>query len=120
MCGITGIYSRNDSKDFLNVRVGEMSRAMAHRGPDDEGRAVLSMAGGWSCALGHGRLSILDTSKGGRQPIWTEVAIYVLTEELKKHITVVLSGEGADELFGDCGRIDDRFPGRTRTVKKAF
>ena len=34
-----------------------------------------------------------------------EPALYVMSKELKKHITVVLSGEGADEIFGGYGRI---------------
>jgi len=34
-----------------------------------------------------------------------EVALYVLSRELAKHVTVVLSGEGADELLGGYGRI---------------
>jgi|TARA_B110000908_G_scaffold133791_1_gene157920 asparagine synthase (glutamine-hydrolysing) len=34
-----------------------------------------------------------------------EVPLYLLSKELKKHITVVLSGEGADEIFGGYGRI---------------
>jgi asparagine synthase (glutamine-hydrolysing) len=34
-----------------------------------------------------------------------EVALYVLSRELRKQVTVVLSGEGADELLGGYGRI---------------
>lgn len=34
-----------------------------------------------------------------------EVPLYLMTKELKKYITVVLSGEGADEIFGGYGRI---------------
>jgi asparagine synthase (glutamine-hydrolysing) len=34
-----------------------------------------------------------------------EVPLYLMSKELKKSITVVLSGEGADEIFGGYGRI---------------
>ncbi len=34
-----------------------------------------------------------------------EIALYLMSKELKKYITVVLSGEGADEIFGGYGRI---------------
>jgi len=34
-----------------------------------------------------------------------EPALHVMSKELKKYITVVLSGEGADEIFGGYGRI---------------
>lgn len=43
-----------------------MGGALCHRGPDDEGTWVDSEAG---VALAHRRLSILDLSKGGRQPM---------------------------------------------------
>jgi len=34
-----------------------------------------------------------------------EVPLYIMSQKLKKHISVVLSGEGADEIFGGYGRI---------------
>ncbi len=34
-----------------------------------------------------------------------EIALWQMSKELKKHVTVVLSGEGADELFGGYGRV---------------
>lgn len=34
-----------------------------------------------------------------------EIAVYLMAKELKKHVTVVLSGEGADEIFSGYGRI---------------
>ena len=60
MCGICGIH------DLGGVRRGDlekMTRALRHRGPDDEGLHVGSTAG-----FGHRRLSIIDLSHG-RQPM---------------------------------------------------
>jgi len=41
------------------------------------------------------------------QPIGmhNEVAVYLMAKELKKYVTVILSGEGADEIFSGYGRI---------------
>jgi len=61
MCGINGIVSwHRDS----GVVVNEMNRHLHHRGPDDDG--VFSAA---PLALGHVRLSILDLSSAGAQPM---------------------------------------------------
>ncbi len=69
MCGISGFLARDP--DDLGERhldvVRRMNDAIAHRGPDAEGL--------WShgpCALGHRRLSIIDLSAEGRQPIMNE------------------------------------------------
>ena len=62
MCGITGIYS---SKEVVDPSVlSAMTEALSHRGPDDSGTYVNGNVG-----LGHTRLSILDLSERGRQPM---------------------------------------------------
>jgi asparagine synthase (glutamine-hydrolysing) len=66
MCGIAGIYAPNKRADTEAVSV--MLAAMAHRGPDDTGRQVLSDG---ELALGHLRLSIIDLSTLGHQPMAT-------------------------------------------------
>ena len=48
-----------------------MTDAQAHRGPDGEGRELFKLAGG-VLVLGHRRLSILDLSEAGRQPMVNE------------------------------------------------
>ncbi|MDM7916895.1 MAG: asparagine synthetase B, partial [Candidatus Eisenbacteria bacterium] len=60
MCGIAGILSTDPS---VRERLPRALDAIAHRGPDDEGRAEFPGA-----VLGHRRLSILDLETG-RQPI---------------------------------------------------
>lgn len=65
MCGIAGIIGRKD-ESIEDADVRRMCRAIAHRGPDDEGTYVRGPVG-----LGMRRLSIIDLS-GGRQPIHNE------------------------------------------------
>lgn len=66
MCGITGFIDRSieASEDVLKT----MTDALTHRGPDQSGY-VLFNSGRSSIALGHRRLSILDLSELGRQPM---------------------------------------------------
>src|SRR5262245_8590728 len=62
MCGIAGIVS--EAGGSLEPQLAPMIEAQAHRGPDAWGV--------WSderCALGHRRLSIIDLSEAGRQPM---------------------------------------------------
>lgn len=66
MCGIAGLIHPNP--DVARTALAAMTAAQAHRGPDDEGTAVLPFGTGW-LGLGHRRLSILDLSPLGHQPM---------------------------------------------------
>lgn len=66
MCGIAGILSSNSGIDTLEQRLVRLQRAMQHRGPDDSGMWMNSMR---SVGIVHTRLSILDLSPGGHQPM---------------------------------------------------
>src|SRR3989344_2382687 len=61
MCAIAGIVNIED-KEILK----KMLQSMAHRGPDDKGEYHDTMK---KISLGHCRLSILDLSSAGHQPM---------------------------------------------------
>jgi len=65
MCGIAGILSASPEK-ISRERLQQMTDAIAHRGPDGEG-AWISDSG--LAGLGHRRLSIIDLSPAGSQPM---------------------------------------------------
>src|SRR5689334_8895838 len=68
MCGIAGIIGRLD--DVNLAALGRMSGAMVHRGPDASGMWVSAPdPRGWGALLAHRRLSILDLSPAGAQPM---------------------------------------------------
>ncbi len=60
---------------WLADRVGAMTAALIHRGPDEQGIWVDQGAG---LALGHRRLSIIDLSPAGRQPMVSASGRYVI------------------------------------------
>lgn len=63
MCGINGIYGLRDEFRTRDLLV-HMNQKLAHRGPDAQGIVTRGGVG-----LGHRRLSILDLSDNGRQPM---------------------------------------------------
>lgn len=76
MCGITGFLSTYDRPaDELSYIVTRMSDAIAHRGPDSQGVWIDAQA---RIALGHRRLSIVDLSESGHQPMLSTSGRYVL------------------------------------------
>lgn len=69
MCGITGYLSR-DKFDIELLK--NMTDYLSHRGPDSSGYEILKDASGkWTVGFGHRRLSILDLSVKGHQPMST-------------------------------------------------
>ncbi len=73
MCGVTGILNL-DGAPVSPVVLGRMTDLVAHRGPDDHGTHVDGALG-----LGHRRLSIIDLSTAGHQPMATPDGRYVLS-----------------------------------------
>jgi len=64
MCGIAGFAGRFDREVLV-----AMSDRIAHRGPDDDDHRVLHPPVGPPVGLAHRRLSIIDLSAAGRQPM---------------------------------------------------
>lgn len=77
MCGIVGFLNSDGIADEASSRqlIGHMRDHLLHRGPDDDG-AWLDCAGG--LALGFRRLSILDLSPAGHQPMLSGDGRYVI------------------------------------------
>ncbi|MBP6432825.1 MAG: asparagine synthase (glutamine-hydrolyzing) [Ferruginibacter sp.] len=65
MCGIAGIVDKNKANVNLQ-RLQKMTDAIAHRGPDGEGHWISNNG---NVGFGHRRLSIIDLSEAGKQPM---------------------------------------------------
>ena len=76
MCGIAGIVSLEPTK-----HIGPMLESIEHRGRDDQGEWVSDRIDetGTQVCFGHRRLSIIDTSAGGHEPMFSHDDRYVLT-----------------------------------------
>lgn len=80
MCGICGYISR---KRITEEQLRAMNDTMYHRGPDDSGAEIYEMRGGWQVGFAQRRLSILDLSQLGHQPMHSK----------DRRISVVYNGE---------------------------
>jgi len=76
MCGINGLV--NSDQTLLRDAITRMNAALAHRGPDDDGVFTFG-----NLALGHRRLSIIDLSTQGHQPMYFD----------NERLTIVYNGE---------------------------
>jgi len=80
MCGISGVLSNK-----VNDLIESINGAISHRGPDDQG---IFKEG--NLALGHQRLSILDLTSNGHQPMHTEdnSLVIIFNGEIYNHLEI--------------------------------
>lgn len=120
MCGIAGLVDYSPRRSFADD-LREMAARAAHRGPDDGGLALFGpggamaelqaqgggSAGPWTVGLGHRRLSIIDLSPAGHQPMSDASGRYwiVFNGEVYNHV----------ELRAELERTGRTFRSRTDT-----
>ena len=80
MCGIYGGFWKGTYK-APERRLAEAQRLLHNRGPNDRGLYSLTVADG-ALALGHTRLSIIDLSPGGHQPMCSGDGHYTIVFNL--------------------------------------
>ncbi len=80
MCGICGYISK---KSIALEQLREMNDTMYHRGPDDSGVELYEMTGGRQVGFAQRRLSIMDLSALGHQPM----------HSANQRVSVVYNGE---------------------------
>lgn len=78
MCGLLGVVDYKNNIDTSLFK--EMLNSLKHRGPDDEGIEIFSL-NSCSVLLGHRRLSIIDISSSGHQPMFYQ------------HLAIIYNGE---------------------------
>jgi asparagine synthase (glutamine-hydrolysing) len=116
MCGLAGFIGppETDASSLAAV-AASMANAISHRGPDDSGQWVDAATG---VALGHCRLSILDLSTAGHQPMLSADGRYAmvfngeiynhlsLRQELEKSGFLQVSNTKAESAAGWRGHAD--------------
>lgn len=102
MCGIAGIWHSDASA--LEASAERMANALTHRGPDSNGVWSDKTAG---IALAHRRLSIIDLSQAGHQPMASASGRYVLSyngeiynfQSLRKQLDYPWKGHSDTEVI---------------------
>lgn len=86
MCGFVGFCEFDHTPHAMNI-LSDMTNSLSHRGPDSSGLWAHPNFGIW---LGHRRLSILDLSESGGQPMVSETGRYTLVfnGEIYNHLLI--------------------------------
>jgi len=88
MCGITGFWNYGEANSELSYsKITRMTEVIAHRGPDDDGIWIDPEFG---LAVGHRRLSILDLSAAGHQPMTSHSGRWIISfnGEIYNHLDI--------------------------------
>lgn len=86
MCGIAGFLYKNKNCDYLNI-ITKMNDMINHRGPDGSGIWFDDHA---NIALAHNRLSVLDLTEAGHQPMISKSGRYIIVfnGEIYNHLEI--------------------------------
>ena len=86
MCGLVGFITTNKDFVFNSNELKKMSRSLKHRGPDDENFIDVDK----KLYLAHQRLSILDISKNGAQPMISSSGRFIIAfnGEIYNHLKI--------------------------------
>lgn len=103
MCGIVGLLRRDYGSNEWERCLGIMSGQLAHRGPDDKGIWYDKKAG---VGFGHRRLSVIDLSPNGHQPMVSRSGRYVISYngEIYNYLSEKAALERSGSIFR--GRSD--------------
>ena len=87
MCGFAGIINKDVRNFFSETSIKKISNILSHRGPDSEG---FYFSDDNHTAMIHRRLSILDLSTKGNQPMISSNKRYVITfnGEIYNHLKI--------------------------------
>jgi len=102
MCGICGFIDFKSNSDL--VVLDKMVSTLHHRGPNDKGSEIFNHRS-FNIGLGHTRLSILDLSPAGHQPMNFE------------HLAIVFNGEiyNFNEIKNDLIKVGHQFKSESDT-----
>ena len=96
MCGITGYVGFNQTNRVQEQVLRSMTAALRHRGPDDLGFWIDADLG---VGLGHRRLSIIDLSPAGHQPMRSACGRYVIVFNGE-----ISTSQKSEEIWRDSAR----------------
>ena len=100
MCGLTGFLWNQKARYNIGSQLKSMTDSIAHRGPDGEG---FWFDEGVRVAIGHRRLSVLDLSSAGHQPMHSTSGQYIVAfnGEIYNHLDL------REELDNELNRLID-------------